>query len=180
MKVKLSFLFFNFHHCLPNRDQVIDYKIFDPRDVIEHGTVDFLFDTAGLAMELLCLMRPGSSRIISVSTLPSGNQLQASPLLELAPRPTIPFPIRMGLNLLDQVRKFRARRYKTEYSYLFLKATGKDLDELRQYIEDGRLRTVVGTVVDIRDTEAVQKACEVVYSGQGGLGKLVISIATTD
>jgi hypothetical protein len=83
----------------------------------------------------------------------------------------------MGLNLLDQIRKFRARRYKTEYSYMFLESTGKDLDELKQYVEDGRLRTVVGTSVDIRDVEAVRKACEIVYSGRGGLGKLVIRVS---
>lgn len=158
---------------------MIDYTKFDPRDVIEHGTVDFLFDTAGLAMELLCLMRPGSSRIVSVSTMPSGNQLQDSPLMDLAHRPTVPFAFRMGLNLLDQIRKVRAHRYETEYSYLFLESTGKDLDELKQYIEDGRLRTVIGTIADIRDTEAVRKACDVVYSGRGGLGKLVIRVCTS-
>jgi NADPH:quinone reductase-like Zn-dependent oxidoreductase len=156
---------------------VIDYTKFDSRDVIEYGAVDFLFDTAGLAMELLCLMRPGSSRIISVSTLPSGNQLQDSPLLDFAYRPIVPFAFRMGLNLLNQIRKVRARRYKTEYSYLFLQSTGKDLDELKQYIEDGRLRTVIGTIADIRDTEAVRKACDVVYCGRGGLGKLVIRVS---
>ncbi|KAJ5706546.1 hypothetical protein N7488_006347 [Penicillium malachiteum] len=137
--------FFTFHH-------MIDYTKFDPRDVIEHGTVDFLFDTAGLAMELLCLMRPGSSHIVSVSTMPSGNQLQDSPLMDLAHRPTVLFAFRMGLNLLDQIRKVRAHRYQTEYSYLFLESTGKDLDELKHYIEDGRLRTVIGNIADIRDT----------------------------
>jgi hypothetical protein len=117
---------------------VIDYTKFDSRDVIEHGAVDFLFDTAGLVIELLSLMRPGSSRIVSVSTLPSGNQLQPSPLMDLAHRPTITFAFRMDLNLLDQIGKVRAYRYKTEYSYLFLESTGKDLDERTQYIEDGR------------------------------------------
>ncbi|GLA98362.1 hypothetical protein AtubIFM57143_006303 [Aspergillus tubingensis] len=155
---------------------VIDYTKSDPRDVIEHGTIDFLFDTVGLSMELLCLMRPGSSRIVSVSTLPSGNQLQASPLMDLPHKPTIPFAFRMGLNLTDQVRKVRARRYKTEYSYMFLVSSGKDLDELRRYVEDGRLKTVVGSVVDLQDIEAVRKACGTVYSGRGGIGKLVIRV----
>ncbi|KAF3388440.1 2-methylene-furan-3-one reductase [Penicillium rolfsii] len=177
---KVVYQIFTFHHSISNPGEVIDYTKLDPRDVIEHGTVDFLFDTAGLAMELLCLMRPGSSRIVSVSTLPSGNQLQDSPLLELAHRPTVPFAFRMGLNLLDQIQKFRARRYKTEYSYLFLESTGKDLDELKQYIEDGRLKTVIGTIADLRDAEAVRKACDVVYSGRGGLGKLVIRVFTPE
>ncbi|KAJ9207176.1 hypothetical protein DTO164E3_450 [Paecilomyces variotii] len=158
-------------------DEIIDYTKSDPRDVIEHGSIDFLFDTVGLAMEYLCLMRPGSSRIVSVATLPSGDQLQSSSLLDLPHHPIIPLPFRLGLNLLDHIRKLRAARYKTEYSYMFLKSSGKDLDELRRYIEEGRLRTVVGTTVDLRDIEAVRKACDVVYSGRGGLGKLVIRVS---
>ncbi|ODM19410.1 hypothetical protein SI65_04394 [Aspergillus cristatus] len=157
-------------------DQIIDYTKSEPRDVIEYGSVDFLFDTVGLAMQYLCLMRPGSSRIISVATLPSGNQLQDSSLMDLPHRPAIPIPFRLGLNMLDQVRKLRARRYGVEYSYMFLASTGKDLDELRRYVEEGRLRTVVGTVVEFRDIESVRNACDVVYSGKGGLGKLVIRV----
>lgn len=176
MKVRSSHSIFRSSLTL----EVIDYTKSDPRDVIEHGTVDFLFDTVGLAMEYLCLMRPGSSRIVSVSTLPSGNQLQASPLLRLPHNPIMPFPFRMGLNMLDLIRKCRARRYSTEYSYMFLESSGKDLEELKGYVEDGRLRTVVGTTADLRDTEAVRQACEVVYNGRGGLGKLVIRVSSPE
>ncbi|GKZ21623.1 hypothetical protein AbraIFM66951_005171 [Aspergillus brasiliensis] len=162
-------------------DQVIDYTKSDPRDEIEHGTIDFLFDTVGSSMELLCLMRRGSSRIVSVSTLPSGNQLQASlSNMDLPHKPTVPFPVRMGLNLLDQVKKARAHRYKTEYSYMFLQSCGKDLDELTRYVEDGRLKTVVGSVADLQDIEAVRKVCETVYSGRGGLGKQVIRVRKSE
>ncbi|KAJ5112133.1 hypothetical protein N7532_000178 [Penicillium argentinense] len=159
-------------------DEIVDYTKSDPRDAIEHGSVDFLFDTVGLAMEYLCLMRPKIGQIISVSTLPSGNQLQNSSLMDVPHRPTLPIHIRMSLNLMDQVRKFRARRYGVNYAYMNLSSTGKDLNELKGYIEDGRLRTVVGTTVDLRDLEAVRSACQVVYSGKGGLGKLVIRVAT--
>lgn len=96
--------------------------------------------------------------------------------MDLPHRPTIPIPFRLGLDLLDQVRKLRARRYGVEYSYMFLESSGEDLDELRGYVEEGRLRTVVGTIVEIGDIESVRSACEVVYSGKGGLGKLVIRV----
>ena len=84
----------------------------------------------------------------------------------------------MALNLLDQIRKWRACRYSTEYSYMFLESSGKDLEELKGYVDDGRLRTVVGTTVDLRDIEAVRRGCEVVYNGRGGLGKLVIRVSS--
>ncbi|KAJ5897835.1 hypothetical protein N7504_008123 [Penicillium tannophilum] len=161
-------------------DEIIDYTKADPRDVIEKGSVDFLFDTVGLAMEYLCLLKPNSSRIVSVSTTPSANVLQNSSLMRMANNPTIPFYARLILNAMDFVRKFRAGRYGVEYEYMILESSGKDLDELRGYVEDGKLKTVVGTNVELRDLKAVQKACQVVYDGKGGLGKLVIRVVANE
>ncbi|KAJ5970971.1 uncharacterized protein N7479_000889 [Penicillium vulpinum] len=159
-------------------DQIIDYTKSDPREVIEFGSVDFLFDTVGSAMEYLCLMKPQSGSIISVSTLPSGNQLQNSSIMDLPHKPSIPIAFRMALNAFDCVRKLRARRYGVEYSYMFLGSSGRALDELRNYVEEHRLRTVVGKTVELSDIEAVRSACQIVYSGKGGLGKVVVKVAS--
>ncbi|CAG7970014.1 unnamed protein product [Penicillium olsonii] len=158
-------------------DEVIDYTKSDPREVIQAGSVDFLFDTIGSSMEFLSLMKPQTGCIISVSTMPSGSQLQDSSIMDLPHKPTIPFVPRTALNAMDCVRKLRARRYGVEYSYMFLESTGEDLDELRGHVEEGRLRTVVGTTVPLSDIKAVQDACQIVYSGKGGLGKVVIRVA---
>lgn len=155
---------------------VIDYTKGNPKDSIQPGTVDFLFDTVGNAMEYLSLMRPDTGYIISVSTLPSGDQLQASSLMQLPHQPILPLPMKLALNLMDCVRKFRAWRYGVTYSYMFLESSGKDLDELRDLVESGKLRTVVGTIAGLRNLKAVQDACQVVYSGRGGLGKVVIRV----
>ncbi|KAL4769255.1 chaperonin 10-like protein [Aspergillus nidulans var. acristatus] len=157
-------------------DEIIDYIKVDPRDAIQPGTVDFLFDTVANAMEYLSLMRPKTGCIISVSTVPSGDQLQASSLMQLPHRPVLPLPIKLALNVMDSVRKFRARRYGVTYSYMFLESSGKDLDELRDLVESGKLRTVVGTIASLRDIQAVQEACQIVYSGRGGIGKVVIKV----
>lgn len=138
--------------------------------------MDFLFDTIGSAMEYLCLMKPQSGRIVSVATMPSGDQLQDSSILDVPNKPKMPAVFRMGLNALDCVRKLRARRYGVEYSYMFLESSGQDLDELRGYVEEGRLKTVVGNVVELSDIEAVRSACQVVYSGKGGIGKVVVRV----
>jgi NADPH:quinone reductase-like Zn-dependent oxidoreductase len=156
--------------------QVIDYKKVNPKTVIEHGTVDFLFDTAGVAMEYLCLMRPKTSWVVSIATTPSGSQLQ-----DFLERGTsVPIYVRLGLNLLDSIRKMRARRYGVNYTYMFLHENGKDLDAMREYVEDGKLKTVVGTTVDMSDIQDVRAACQVVYSNQGGLGKAVIKVAQSE
>ncbi|CAG8936109.1 unnamed protein product [Penicillium salamii] len=158
-------------------DEVIDYTKSDPRQVIQAGSVDFLFDTVGSSMEFLSLMKPQSGCIISVATMPSGTQLQDSSIMDLPHKPTIPFAFRMALNAMDCVRKVRARRYGVEYSYMFLESSGEDLDELRAHVEEGRLRTIVGTTAHLSDIKAVQDACQIVYSGKGGLGKVVLKVA---
>lgn len=156
-------------------DEIIDYKTMDPKSVIPHGSVDFLFDTTGLAMDYLCLMRPGSSCIISIATSPSGTQLQDSSVMRLPHRPIVPLVPRVFLNITDSIRRFRARRYGVSYSYMFLETSGEDLDALRGFIEEGKLKPVVGSIVEMGDISEVRKACQVVYSNQGGLGKMVIS-----
>jgi hypothetical protein len=59
---------------------------------------------------------------------------------------------------------------------MFLESSHEDLDLLRGLVEEGKLRTVVGTTASLRDVEAVRDACQVVYSGKGGLGKTVIKV----
>ncbi|EKV16573.1 Alcohol dehydrogenase [Penicillium digitatum PHI26] len=158
-------------------DEIIDYTKIDPRKVIKSGSVDFLFDTVGSALEYLCLMNQKSGCIVSVATMPSGNQLQEYSLMDLPQQGGVPFALRMGLNAFDWVRKLRAWRYGVEYSYMFLESSGEDLDELRKYVEENKLRTVVGNSVELSDIEAVRSACQTVYSGKGGLGKLVVKVA---
>ncbi|KAF9890450.1 hypothetical protein FE257_005855 [Aspergillus nanangensis] len=161
-------------------DEIIDYKQADPKSVIPHGSVDFLFDTTGLAMDYLCLMRPQTSWIISIATSPSGTQLQNSSVMRLPHRPTVPLLPRLFLNMTDSIRRFRATRYGVNYSYMFLETSGDDLDALRGFVEESKLKSVVGTTVDLRNISEVQEACQVVYSNHGGLGKVVIRVADGD
>ncbi|KAL2839486.1 chaperonin 10-like protein [Aspergillus pseudoustus] len=159
-------------------DEIIDYKKTDLKSIIPHGSIDFLFDTTGLAMEYLCLMRPKTGCIISISTAPSGTQLQNSGVMRLPHRPVLPFIPRLVLNTTDSIRRLRAWRYGVSYSYMFLEPSGDDLDSLGGYVEQGKLRTVIGTMVDMQDIDEVRKACQVVYSNQGGLGKVVIRVSS--
>lgn len=99
--------------------------------------------------------------------------------MKLPHHPVVPVHVRLTLNMLDFIRKLRARRYGVAYSYIFLDPNGNDLDQLTRHIEEGKLKPIVGTTVNFNDIEAVRKACQVVYSGQGGLGKAVIKVVQT-
>ena len=125
----------------------------------------------------MCLMKPKTSSIVSIATMSSGTELQQWDAFQTPSRPTVPIYVRIPLNLADSFRKMRARRYGVDYSYMFLEAIGKDLDVLRDYVEKGQLRTIIGETADFRDIESVRKACQVVYDAKGGMGKVVIKVA---
>ncbi|KAF7717347.1 Zinc-type alcohol dehydrogenase superfamily protein [Penicillium ucsense] len=158
-------------------DEIIDYTKQDPKTVIPSQSIDFLFDTMGDSMNYLMLMRPKGA-IVTISILTSGDVLQNSGLMRRSPdkddKAIVPFPVRVTLNLLDRIRTFRASRYGVEYSAIFLEPNAQDLNSLREWIDAGKLRTVVGNIVSVKDAEAVRKACQVVYDSKGGVGKSVI------
>lgn len=128
-----------------------------------------MFDTVGMAMPYLCLLRPKTGIVISISLTPSGDQLAASG--EVA----VPFILRIFLNSVDAFNRWRASRQGLTYRYLFMDPNGKDLEEIKESIEQGKLRAVVGTKVHYKDVDAVREACGVVFNGKGGTGKTVIS-----
>lgn len=143
---------------------------------IPRGSVDFMLDTTGQAMPFLSLMVPGTSSIVSISTVPSGRQLQDSPAMRRPGKPQMPWLPYLLLNSLDGVSRWRARRWGVEYQYMFLDSNGKDLRELTGYVEQGKLKPVVGTRVDLKDLEGVKKVAGMVYEGKGGIGKAVINV----
>ena len=155
---------------------VIDYTKTDPMTIIPRGSVDFVLDTTGEAMKFLSLMVPGTSTIVSISTLPSGTQLLESSVMWRKSNPKMPWFIYYTLNILDGVSKFRARRWSVDYQYMFMVPDAKDLEMMAGYIEKGLLRPVIGSTADLKDIEGVKKLAGLAYAGKGGLGKAVIKV----
>lgn len=60
--------------------------------------------------------------------------------------------------------------------YMFLESGREELDGLRGFVEEKKLRAVVGSVVGLRDLEGVRGACGRVYEGRGGVGKCVLEV----
>lgn len=129
-------------------------------------------------MTYLSQMRP-TGAIVSISILTSGDTLQNSSLMRLSPdknnRATVPYLVRLVLNVLDRIRVMRASRYGVKYSAIFLEPNAKDLESISEWVESGKLRTVVGTKVPYKDIKAVRDACQVVFDSKGGVGKSVIT-----
>jgi len=127
-------------------------------------------------MEFLSLMTPSTGMVISISTQPSGTQLQDSSYFQRPDSPQLPFYARLLLNGADAIRKVRARRWGVQYEYMFLESNAQDLDALSGYVEDRKLVPVVGLRANLRDIEKVKEACQSVYRGKGSIGKAVIEV----
>ncbi len=135
-----------------------------------------MLDTTGEAMKFLSLMAPSTGTIVSISTLPSGTQLQESALMHRPEKPQMPWIAYYGLNLLDAVSKFRARRWGVDYQYIFLESSGEDLRQIASYVDEGLLKPVVGFRAELKKIENVRKIAGMVYAGKGGLGKAIIAV----
>lgn len=153
---------------------VIDYTKSSPLSAIPRGSVDFILDTTGDSMTYLSLMLSKTSLIISISTTPSATQIQTADFMDRPDKPQVPWYSRMILTSMDAVRKARAWRWGVEYSHMFLGTNAEDLQALGKWVEEGKLRPVVGTRVQFRKLEKVKEAAGQVYEGKGGIGKAVI------
>lgn len=159
-----------------NHITVIDYTKDDPLMVIPAQSVDFIFDTTGQAVEFLPLLTKGSGLVVSIATMPSGYTLQNSSVMDTPDRPRLPLAARLFLDGTDAVRKLKAFYYGVGYQYMFLDPNGKDLAVLRELVEAGLLRPVVGARVDLQDIEKVREACWQAYKGKGAIGKTVLEV----
>ncbi|KAF6530420.1 hypothetical protein HZS61_001732 [Fusarium oxysporum f. sp. conglutinans] len=157
-------------------DQIIDYTKQKISEAIPPKSVDFCFDTTGQSMEFLSRMVPSTSMIVSISTTPSASTLQTSSVMRRPDNPRIPFAGRVFLDAADAVRRLRAWRWGVTYMYHFLDPNLEDLDTLTGYVENGKVKPVVGARIDMRDIKAVREACDQTYKGKGGLGKTVFEV----
>ncbi|KAK2730792.1 putative alcohol dehydrogenase [Colletotrichum kahawae] len=114
--------------------------------------------------------------IVSVSTQPSGTQLQQSSVMKRPDNPRLPWFGRLFLDIFDTYRRTRARRWGVAYEYLFLDPNAKDLETLASHAEQGKVTPVVGCTVNLKDVDDVKAACGTVYNGKGGIGKTVIRV----
>ncbi len=148
--------------------QVVDYTKEDVVQAVGRGQVDYMFDTMGQTLKALPIMKSGGV-IVSISTVPSGDQMAKG-------APDMPSFFRIVLNLVDWYYRWQARRSGVRYSYIFMSPDAKGLNDFATWVEEGKIKPVVGRTARLSDIDAVRKGCQEVYDGKGGIGKFVIEI----
>lgn len=144
-------------------DVVIDYQK-QAFETVLHD-YDVVLDSLGgqsQAKSLQVLKRGG--KLISIAGPPDpafGRELGANPFIRLAIA-ALSFRIRR-----------QARRHKSSYSFLFMRASGAQLSELTALIEAGKIRPVVDHVFDFDST---LQALAYVEEGRAKAGKVVVAM----
>lgn len=153
-------------------DTVVDYQG-GARDVVRRvgrGSVDFMYDNTGMTASLggLGMMREGGV-VVSVTTVPSGGMTREA-------RPEVGAWLVLLLDVVDWFLRVWTWWEGVDYSPLLTVPAGKDLEMLARWVDEGRIRPVVGRQVVLSDVEGVRRGCQEVLDGKGGVGKFVINI----
>ncbi|KAK9450411.1 chaperonin 10-like protein [Limtongia smithiae] len=151
-------------------DEVIDYTKEDPGKIIPAGSLDAVYDTVGNAFASLHLIKRGGS-LITITGIPASSDIS-----EAVAKP-LPWYVSSIISAAGSVSRYRAKRRGVTYKGILLHNYAGQLNKITEYVEEGKLKPVVGRVVDFADEKALKEAFAEVLSGKGLIGKTVIKFA---
>jgi len=88
----------------------------------------------------------------------------------------IPFLIEKVLDIVDAIVRWWFRRYQVRFDSVLMKSNGTDLERIKEWVEEGKVKAVVGKVLKFTNLEGMKDECTRIMNGKGGVGKVVIEI----
>ncbi|WP_372367125.1 NADP-dependent oxidoreductase [Candidatus Uabimicrobium sp. HlEnr_7] len=143
-------------------DSVINYRQQNFEDVLTN--CDAVYDTLGgeYLEKAFSIVKPNGN-IVSISGLPNakfGKQYKVGTLKTLL------------FSLVTRKITKLEKRSGVKYTFLFMSDSGEQLDIIRNFIEDGKIRPIVDRIFPFSET---QKALDYVESGRAK-GKVIVKI----
>lgn len=143
-------------------DVVIDYKQQDFAAALRDYDVVLNSQGNDELERSLAILRPGG-HLISIS---------GPPTPAFATARGLGWPLRQVLRLLSRGIRSRAKRMGVTYTFVFMRAEGKQLSDITSLVEAGAIRPVIDRVFPFQDT---QSALAYVESGRAK-GKVVVKM----
>ncbi|WP_029284903.1 NADP-dependent oxidoreductase [Pedobacter sp. R20-19] len=143
-------------------DVLIDYKKQDFETILKDYDVVLNSQDHKTLEKSLKILRPGG-KVISIS---------GPPTPDFAKSIGAPWFVRIILSLLSAGIRRKAKKLGIDYSFLFMKANGNQLNEISKLIEKGLLKPVIDKVFSFAQTN---EALSYVESGRAK-GKVVIKM----
>ncbi|KAI1844854.1 hypothetical protein JX266_009082 [Neoarthrinium moseri] len=153
-------------------DQVVDYTKFeDLSRIIPSGSIDFAYNTQWSSLEsIIPLMNKENGVIVSIASL------FPPKILRQAMGPMLPFWAAWVAALAQLYYRWLLRGTNIKLDFLSGNLGKRDdVEKTAEIIALGKVKSVM-RVVKLEDIEAVRKACDEVYRGKGGLGRLIVKI----
>lgn len=143
-------------------DQVINYRI-QPFEEVLKG-FDAVFDTlGGESLDRSFRVVKPHGRIVSVSAVPNGR---------FAVDNKLGFLKRMLFSIVSRRITALERKFNVDYYFLFMKPSGEQLAEIKDFVEQGKIRPLVDRVYPL---EKAQEAIQYVETGRAK-GKVVLEV----
>jgi NADPH:quinone reductase-like Zn-dependent oxidoreductase len=158
--------------------EAVDYTKENVMEKIGKGTVDFMFDTMAGSLSYGGLVK-SEGVIVSVSMIPGGTATRERMERWMGDRKgeiKVSGLVTRVLDFADWVLRTWAQWKGRRYSYLMMEPSGEDLEKLAGWIEEGKVRPIVGSEVKLEDVEGVRRGCRQIYDAKGGIGKFVIVV----
>jgi NADPH:quinone reductase-like Zn-dependent oxidoreductase len=143
-------------------DILIDYKTEDFETVLKDYDVVLNSQDTKTLKKSLRILRPGG-KAISIS---------GPPTPEFAKSINAPWFVKIVLSLISSGIRRKASKLGVDYSFLFMRADGKQLQDISKLIEKGVIRPVVDKSFSFEQTN---EALEYVESGRAK-GKVVVNL----
>ncbi|KAI1500140.1 alcohol dehydrogenase [Biscogniauxia marginata] len=152
-------------------DEVVDYTAAARlTDLVAPGSVDFAYNTQWGVQGTFGLVKRDRGVVACIASVPP-------PALLREMIHGIPFWIRWLSGLAQWYYAFKLRG--TGIRYRFTSGDPgrrEDVEMAGRLIAEGKVKSI-RREVELADLEAVRRECEKVYTGKGGIGKLVIKVA---
>jgi NADPH:quinone reductase-like Zn-dependent oxidoreductase len=142
-------------------DQFINYKNENYADILSE--VDYVIDTLGTSeiKKQLSILKP-QGKLVS---------LKAAPNYRFAAANNFPIWKRLLFGIVGAPFDLLARRHKNKYSFLFVRANGKQLNLIADLIEKENISPSIDSVYDFND---INKALKKVSTGHSQ-GKVIVT-----
>lgn len=143
-------------------DVVIDYKTVDFEDVLKD--YDFVLNSqdTGTLKKSINILKEGG-QVVSIS---------GPPTAEFARQAGLSWFFKFVLSLISLGVRRKARKSNVRYSFLFMQASGPQLEQITKLVESGVIKPVVDKVYPFEETD---QALAYVESGRAK-GKVVVTI----
>ena len=152
-------------------DHVIDYTTQDVVSEIGKGTVDFFFDTVGVAMPYIEVLKPNTGFLLTI--LGKSGQTLAKDW------PETPWWLVKVLDILDGVQKWRAWRWGVRYDHVFTQFTDATSEKVAEWVKEGKLKAIIGKTAEMYDLKAAKDMLDAAGSAKGAIGKSVVKLHNT-